>query len=104
MRIEVDSAAIGTAAGEVEDLGKRVGASTPVAEPALRELAWTYPGAHFADAAGDDGRSARQALDDLQVALASLAIGLHRAAATYAEVEAAATSGAHSLMPGGHHD
>ncbi len=92
--IQVDTAALAAAAGQLDELGARVGAATLSAEPVLRELAWAYPGAGSADAAGDVGRALRQALDDLQVALLTFADGMSRAATGYADVELAATTSA----------
>ena len=92
--IQVDTAALAAGAGQVDDLGARVGAASLAAEPPLRELPWAYPGAAFADAAADAGRSLRQALDDLQVALLTLADGMTRAADAYAQVEQAVTTAA----------
>ena len=93
-RIQVDTAALAAAAGQLDALGGRVGAVTLSAEPVLRELAWAYPESGAADAAGDVGRSLRQALGDLQVALLTFADGMTRAATGYADVEQAATTSA----------
>ncbi len=93
-RIQVDTAALATAAGQLDELGGRVGAAALSAEPVLRELAWAYPQSGAADAAGDVARALRRALDDLQVALLTFADGMTRAATGYADVEQAATTSA----------
>ncbi len=93
-QIQVDTAALAAGAGQLEELGARVGAATLSAEPVLRELPWAYPGSRAADSAGDVGRALRQALDDLQVALLTFADGMTQAATGYAVVEQAATTSA----------
>ena len=95
-QIQVDTAALTSCAGQLDELGGRVGDAALSAEPALRELPWAYPGARSGDAAGDVGRSLRRALDDLQVALLAFADGLAQAAIGYAAVEQAVTTAARS--------
>ena len=97
-QFRVDTQAIAAAAGRLAALGDTVASATSSAEPRLLELSWPYPGAQFADAAGGFGRSMRQALDDLQVALETLANGMSQAASGYARAEEAATAAARGLL------
>ena len=99
-KLTVDTRALAVAAGLVAELGAKVGAATMSAEPPLRTLAWSSQGAQYGDAAQALGRCMRQALDDLQVALETLADGMTRSAEAYAQVDEAAASTARRSSAG----